>query len=227
MRLAKKLKLQSGERILEIGSGWGDFAEFAAQEFGCEVLTITLSEEQEAYVRYRINKMNLEDKVTVRFCDYRDVDGLFDKIVSIEMFEAVGEKFWPTYFNKLSKSLKHNGLIGLQVITISERYYEGYRNNPEFIQRYIFPGGMLPTSVALEEEASKSGMEIIDSFYFGSSYAETLRRWRTKFLANWLKIEQLGFDERFRRMWIYYMSYCEVGFENKQIDVGQFIIKPM
>ena len=223
-RLAEKLNLLPGDYVLEIGCGWGDFAEIAAREFGCKGLAITLSKEQADYARSRMANSGLSDQVEVRLQDYRNVQGSFDKIVSIEMFEAVGQEFWNDYFAVLKKCLQPNGAIGMQVITIDDAYFQKYQNNPEFIQKYIFPGGMLPSVNSFYKLIDDNKMSLSSSHYFGLSYAETLRRWRREFLKHWLSINNLGFDERFKRMWEYYLSYCEVGFENGQINVGQFII---
>ncbi|MDH3239633.1 MAG: cyclopropane-fatty-acyl-phospholipid synthase family protein [Alphaproteobacteria bacterium] len=225
LRLAEALDLRPGDRVLEIGCGWGGFAEIAAAEFGCEVVGLTLSVEQAAFARARMARAGLADRVDIRVEDYRDVTGHFDKIVSIEMFEAVGDENWATYFDVLDRRLEPGGRAALQVITIADENYENYRRNPEFIQLYIFPGGMLPSPPAFEQAASAAGLKISDSFYFGKSYAESLRRWDRAFRETWHHIEGLGFDQRFFRMWRYYLCYCEVGFEVGRIDVGQFVIE--
>ncbi len=225
LRIAAALDLQPGDRVLEIGCGWGGFAEIAAAEYGCEVVGLTLSQEQAGYARDRMERAGLADRVEIRLQDYRDVAGQFDKIVSIEMFEAVGEENWPTYFATLDRCLKPGGRAALQVITIADDAFDAYRRNPDFIQLYIFPGGMLPAPWALGRAASASGFRIADSFWFGRSYAESLRRWDRDFRENWPAIRALGFDERFRRMWRYYLAYCEAGFEQGCIDVGQFVIE--
>lgn len=223
-RLAGTVGLQPGDRVLEIGCGWGGFAELAAKEFGCEVVGLTLSKEQAAYARNRMERAGLADRADIRLQDYRDVRGEFDKVVAIEMFEAVGEENWGVFFDTLSRLLKPGGRAGLQVITIADSCFDAYRCNPEFIQKYIFPGGMLPSPSAFERAASKSGLTISDRFFFGKSYAESLRRWDRAFRDNWPTIKCMGFDERFYRLWRYYLSYCETGFELGRIDVGQFVI---
>ncbi len=223
-QLATMLDLQPGDRVLEIGCGWGGFAEMAAGEFGCTVTGITLSVEQASYARQRVERAGLADKVDIRVQDYRDVQEQFDKVASIEMFEAVGEAYWPSYFDMVRRVLAPGGRAALQIITIDDAVYETYRRNPDFIQRYIFPGGMLPSEGVLDEVAARSGLRIADRLSFGRSYAETLRRWATAFEARWPAIERLGFDQRFRRMWRYYLSYCEVGFDRGQIDVAQYLI---
>jgi cyclopropane-fatty-acyl-phospholipid synthase len=225
LRLAEKLDLGPGDRVLEIGCGWGGFAEIAAGEFGCEVVCLTLSQEQADYARARMRRAGLSDVVEIRQQDYRDVAGQFDKIVSIEMFEAVGQENWQTYFAVLDRCLKAGGRAALQSITIADSHFENYRQNPDFIQCYIFPGGMLPSPRAFDAAVSRAGFRVADAYYFGRDYAETLRRWAAAFEANWPAIKELGFDERFRRLWRYYLCYCEAGFEHRQIDVGQFLIE--
>ncbi len=225
MRLANSIDLKAGEQVLEIGCGWGGFAEIAAKEFGCHVVCLTLSKEQAAFAKARIEKLGLTDRVEIRVQDYRDVDGTFDKIVSIEMFEAVGEKYWNTYLTHVKARLKSGGKAALQIITIDQDYFENYRRNPDFIQRYIFPGGMLPSHGKLVEEIVRADLKLTHSYYFGKSYAETMRRWDQAFKKSWAEIETLGFDLRFYRMWRYYLCYCEVGFDQKTIDVGQFVIE--
>lgn len=225
LRLAEAVGLRPGDRVLEIGCGWGGFAEIAAREFGCEVVGLTLSREQAAHARNRMEQGGLADRVEIRLQDYRDVGGRFDKVVSIEMFEAVGEENWSVFFDSLARLLKPGGRAGLQVITIAEAYFDAYRRNPDFIQRYIFPGGVLPSPSAFQRSASGAGLTISDSFYFGKSYAESLRRWDRSFHDNWAAIKSLGFDQRFFRLWRYYLRYCEIGFELGRIDVGQFVIE--
>ena len=225
LRLAEALKLKTGDRVLEIGCGWGGFAEIAAKEFGCHVVGITISAEQKDHARARMSAAGLDGRVDIRFQDYRDVDGQFDKIASIEMCEAVGEENWPRYFGTIRDRLRPGGLAALQAITIDEAYFDGYRRNADFIQRYIFPGGMLPSPTALRESANDQGLLLADSFFFGKSYARTLSEWKADFLANWPAIEKLGFDRRFFRMWLYYLCYCEAGFDHGRIDVGHFLLQ--
>jgi cyclopropane-fatty-acyl-phospholipid synthase len=224
-RLALAIDLRPGDWVLEIGCGWGGFAEVAATEFGCEVVGLTLSTEQAVFARKRMARQGIADRVEIRLQDYRDVAGQFDKVVSIEMFEAVGEENWGTYFQVLDRCLKPGGKAGLQVITIDDERFDSYRRKPDFIQLYVFPGGVLPSPHAFGKAVSKSGLRLSDSFYFGKSYAESLRRWAGAFCENWDDIRELGFDERFYRMWLYYLFYCEVGFDLGRIDVGQFVIE--
>ncbi|MFZ4806280.1 MAG: class I SAM-dependent methyltransferase [Hyphomicrobiaceae bacterium] len=217
--LLAALDLQPGQRLLEIGCGWGGLAE-AAGRLGAGVSAVTVSAEQEAYARRRIAAAGLDDQVAIRFEDYRDITGTFDRIASVEMIEAVGEERWPLYFRTLRDRLTPGGVAVLQAITIREQSFEDYRRKPDFIQRYIFPGGMLPTKTALAREAASNGLsfEIVETF--AASYARTLAEWRQRFEQAWPEIQKLGFDERFRRLWTYYLVYCQVGFEQGVIDVG-------
>ena len=223
-RLAQELKLKEGDQILEIGCGWGGFAEMAAKEYKCKVVGITLSEAQAKFAQKRMQETQLSNLVDIRIEDYRDVQGTFDKIVSIEMFEAVGEEHWKNYFETIKTHLKPGGMAGLQSITIANEFFEIYKRRPDFIQKYIFPGGILPSESELNYAADSAGLKILDDYYFGKSYAETLRRWQSMFEKKWDDIKSLGFDERFQKMWSYYLSYCEAGFETGHINVGQFLI---
>lgn len=223
-RIARLLNIQPGEHVLEIGCGWGGFAELAAREFGAHVTGVTLSREQHDYARARMERAGLADRVDIRFEDYRDVRGTFDHIASIEMFEAVGEEHWPTYFSTVRDRLKPGGRAALQIITIDPANFDYYRSNPDFIQSYIFPGGMLPTPDILKGEVKKAGLAHDAAFTFGQDYARTLRIWREDFLRAWPDVERIGFDDRFRRLWLYYLAYCEAGFRNDRIDVGHYLI---
>jgi cyclopropane-fatty-acyl-phospholipid synthase len=223
-RLAKALKLKEGDQVLEIGCGWGGFAEIAAKEYKCNVVGITLSNEQAKFAQRRMKENQLSNLVDIRIEDYRDVQGSFDKIVSIEMFEAVGEEHWRNYFETIKTRLKPGGLAGIQSITIANEFFETYKRRPDFIQKYIFPGGILPSEDKLNNAVSSAGLKILDDYYFGKSYAETLRRWQSTFEQKWGDIKNLGFDEKFQKMWRYYLSYCEAGFETGHINVGQFLI---
>lgn len=219
--LAERIDLKPEHHLLEIGSGWGGFAEYAASEIGCRVTGITISKEQLAFARERMERKQLSHKVDIRYQDYRDVDEKFDRIASIEMFEAVGEEYWPDYFGKIRQCLKPGGKAGLQIITIADRSFASYRKRADFIQRYIFPGGMLPSPTALRQQVAKAGLTWAGNLEFGLDYAETLKLWRERFRAAWPDIHAQGFDERFRRMWEYYLSYCEAGFRSGNIDVTQ------
>jgi cyclopropane-fatty-acyl-phospholipid synthase len=220
-RIFAALELKPGMRLLEIGCGWGALAERAAR-LGVNVTAVTISQEQLAYARQRIASADLTDRVDVQFCDYRDITGTYDRIVSIEMIEAVGEDHWPDYFRVLSERLAPGGHAVLQAITIAEAEFETYRRKADFIQTYIFPGGMLPTPQRMAEQGEnvRLGFQVLDTF--GTGYAATLRAWRTRFLDAWPKLQSQGFDERFRRMWIYYLTYCEIGFDKGAIDVGLY-----
>jgi cyclopropane-fatty-acyl-phospholipid synthase len=221
--LAEAGGFKAGDHVLEIGCGWGGFAEFAASEFGCKVTGLTISKEQYAYAVERIAKAGLSDKVTIKLQDYRDETGVYDRIASIEMFEAVGEEYWHDYFDQLRDRLKPGGTAALQIITIQERFWEGYRKEIDFIRRYIFPGGMLPTPSRLDALAGERGMAKTAERIFGQDYARTLDDWRDTFRTVWPKLVPLGFDERFRRLWEYYFAYCAAGFRSENIDVRQIV----
>jgi len=221
-RLAETLDLRPGMTLLEIGCGWGGFAMFAAREYGVHVTGITLSHEQYAYATNAVSKAGLSGLIDIQLIDYRDVQGTFDRIASIEMFEAVGEEHWPIFFRVVRERLAPGGIAGLQIITIDDNRFERYRREADFIQLYIFPGGMLPSQTALKEHVTSQGMGFETVRTFALSYAETLRRWRETFDARWPTIQPLGFDERFKRMWDYYLASCEGGFRAGSIDVGQF-----
>jgi len=222
--LARSMRLQPGEHVLEIGCGWGGFAEVAAKEFGARVTGLTISDEQFAFAGARMQREGLADKVDIRMLDYRDVEGQFDKVASIEMFEAVGEKYWPAYFAKISEVLKPGGSAGLQIITIRDDLFDSYRSRVDFIQQYVFPGGMLPSLARLEQETSRAGLTQGPVEAFGESYADTLAEWGRRFRHAWGDINQLGFDERFKRLWQFYLSYCEAGFRTKRTDVVQLAL---
>jgi cyclopropane-fatty-acyl-phospholipid synthase len=222
-KLAEAGGFKAGDHVLEIGCGWGGFAEFAASEVGCRVTALTISKEQFAYATERMAKAGLSDRVEIRLQDYRDEKGIYDGVASIEMFEAVGEEYWPTYFDQLSARLKPGRAAALQIITIQERFWKGYRSEIDFIRRYIFPGGMLPSPARLDELASERGLGKRAERIFGRDYARTLAEWRVMFRAAWPKLTPLGFDERFRRLWEYYFAYCEAGFLSENIDVRQIV----
>lgn len=221
--LAKQTGIMETDHVLEIGCGWGGFAEFAAREVGCKVTGLTISEEQLNFAQERIFKAGLNEKVDIVFRDYRDETNQYDRIASIEMFEAVGEKYWPTYFDTLSNCLKPGGTAGLQIITIKDELFENYRANLDFIQRYIFPGGMLPPPDILKNLATERGLAFRGEDIFGHDYADTLAEWRKMFQAAWPTISPMGFDKRFKRMWEFYMHYCEAGFRSENIDVRQMV----
>jgi len=219
--LAQGMDLQSGQSVLEIGCGWGGFAEFAAKEVGANVTGITISQEQFDFARRRIFEQGLAEKAEIRMIDYRDVEGRFDRVASIEMFEAVGERYWPTYFGKIRDVLSPGGRAGLQIITIRDEIFEAYRRRADFIQKYIFPGGMLPSEQRLKVETDRAGLGWTGLTRFGQDYADTLSEWGRRFESAWDGIADLGFDERFRKLWRFYLSYCEAGFRTERTNVVQ------
>ena len=212
-------ELSPDHHLLEVGCGWGGFAAYAAKQTGCRVTGITISEEQYNYARKRVHLDGLAERVEIRRQDYRDVTGSFDRVASIEMFEAVGERYWPVFFDKLRSALGPEGRVALQIITIDDAIWGSYRRGADFIQRYIFPGGMLPSQEALKTCVQQAGLEWMGDRGFGLDYARTLKTWSERFEAAWPGIAGLGFDERFRRMWHYYLAYCAVGFKIGRIDV--------
>lgn len=222
--LAQHLDLRPGEHVLEIGCGWGGFAEVAAAEFGARVTGLTISDAQLAYARARMARLGLSDRVEIRRQDYRDVEGAFDKVASIEMFEAVGERHWAAYFAKIAGVLKRGGLAALQVITIDDALFARYRRRTDFIQRYVFPGGMLASPSRLREESHKAGLAWLRDDAFGASYAATLAAWTQRFEQAWPHIARLGFDDRFKRLWRFYLAYCEAGFRTGRTDVMQIAL---
>lgn len=221
--LVRQTGIEPGHSVLEIGCGWGGFAEHVAKTVGANVRGLTISREQYDYARERIFKAGLNEKVEIVFQDYRDEKGVYDRIASIEMFEAVGEKYWPTYFEKVSDCLKPGGKAGLQIITIQDQMFEDYRSGTDFIQRYIFPGGMLPPPGKLAEIGKSLGLDLKDQKIFGQDYARTLLEWRQRFRTAWPQIRPMGFDERFKRLWEFYLHYCEAGFRAGNIDVRQLV----
>jgi cyclopropane-fatty-acyl-phospholipid synthase len=219
--IVDRLRPTPETRILEIGCGWGGFAEHVAKETGCQVTGITISREQHDFARRRIFEAGLAEKVEIRLQDYRDVPERFDRVASIEMFEAVGEAYWPTFFSALRDRLAPGGVAALQVITIADRYFENYRRGVDFIQRYVFPGGMLPSPSVFRRHTDAAGLAWRGADAFGQDYARTLAIWRERFITAWPDIQPLGFDERFKRLWQYYLAYCEAGFRTGSIDVMQ------
>jgi cyclopropane-fatty-acyl-phospholipid synthase len=222
-RLAEAIDLQPGQRLLEIGCGWGGFAEYAARTFGAKVVGLTISREQRDFAERRIHEAGLNDKVEIRLQDYRDERERYDRIASIEMIEAVGEQFWPKYFSQLRDRLLPGGLAGIQAITIRDSSFKSYRREVDFIQRYVFPGGMLPSPQILKSLGERFGVPVIRERIFGQDYAKTLATWRNNFRSAWPSLTPLGFDERFRRLWEYYLAYCEAGFLSGNIDVRQVV----
>jgi cyclopropane-fatty-acyl-phospholipid synthase len=220
-RIAGDIDLRAGHHVLEIGCGWGGFAEFAAKEIGAKVTGLTISPAQFEFARKRLFDQGLAEKADIRLMDYRDIDETFDRVASIEMFEAVGEPYWPRYFAKVRDALSPGGRAGLQVITIRDELFAVYRHRSDFLRKYIFPGGMLPSETRLREETQKAGLEWRSIARFGQNYADTLAEWARCFESAWDDIRGLGFDERFRRLWRFYLSYCEAGFRAARIDVVQ------
>lgn len=221
-QLADLLELDETHHMLEIGCGWGGFAEYAAAERGARVTGITISEEQLEFSQKRMKDKGLDGQVEIKLCDYRDVRGTFDRIASIEMFEAVGERYWPAFFSAISQRLRPGGIAGVQTIIVPDDRFSGYRQRTDFIQRYIFPGGMIGADRVLREEFRKAGLTAKEMLRFGQSYARTLATWHENFNAKWDEIKALGFDQRFRNMWEYYLSYCEGGFAGEILDVAQY-----
>ena len=223
-QIAKSLNLNENSKVLEIGCGWGGFSSYIAKNFKSKIDAITISKEQFEYASNKIQQEGLGEKVSIKYSDYRDVDNKYSNIASIEMFEAVGKKYWEKYFSIVKKSLGDSGKAVLQIITIDDQRAINYHRQPDFIQQYIFPGGMLPTKKNLEEINYKVGLEFKEIKSFGLSYAKTLNLWNQQFQNSWEELAQLGFNVRFKRMWEYYLSYCETGFLSKSTDVSHFLI---
>jgi len=224
--LARMMDLRAGHSVLEIGCGWGGFAEFAAREIGATVTGVTISREQHDFARRRLFEAGLADKADIQLIDYRDVAGQFDRVASIEMFEAVGREYWPTYFAKVRSALKPGGRAGLQVITIQDALFEEYDARTDFIQKYVFPGGSLPSEARLAPVVAGAGLAWGRTERFGRDYADTLAEWARRFEAAWSEIGRAGagFDERFHRLWRFYLAYCEAGFRSTRTDVIQLTL---
>ncbi len=224
-RLLQQLDPQPGDSILEIGCGWGGLAEIAATHFGCRVHGITLSPAQLEWSRHRAQERGFADRAEFTLIDYRDLRGEYDHVVSIEMFEAVGERYWPRYFDALRERLAPGGRAAVQTITIANERFAAYRRGTDFIQRHVFPGGMLPSPQVFERRAASADFQVLDRHAFGIDYARTLSHWAHNFDAAWPEIEALGFDTRFRRLWQFYLAYCEAGFRSGATDVYQFLLQ--
>ena len=224
-RIAMAAGLREGMRVLEIGSGWGGFATYAAGELGCSVTTVTVSAEQAAWVGKLVAERGLGDRVEVRLEDFSRTPGTYDAIVSIEMIESIPRSRWVEYFRALAERLRPGGRIGLQAITVADRHWASSDANPDFIRRYVFPGGQVPSPSVLRADAAAAGLRITARGGYGSSYALTLAEWRRRFDAGWPEIAALGFDQRFKRMWQYYLSYCEGGFRAGRTDVSQVVME--
>jgi len=221
--LARMMDLQPGHSVLEIGCGWGGFAEFAAREVGAVVTGVTISREQHDYARRRLFEAGLAERADIQLVDYRDVEGRFDRVASIEMFEAVGREYWPVYFQKVHDVLEAGGRAGLQIITIQDDLFDEYDARTDFIQKYVFPGGSLPSEARLAPVLAQAGLKKTGVERFGDNYADTLAEWARGFESAWTDIARrnAGFDERFRRLWRFYLAYCEAGFRSGRTDVIQ------
>jgi cyclopropane-fatty-acyl-phospholipid synthase len=227
-RALRMVDAKAGDRILEIGCGWGALAELGGKEFGAHMSGVTLSHEQLAFANQRMQKLGLDSTSNLRLQDYRDIDdGPYDAICSIEMLEAVGQEYWDTYFESVARLLKSGGKACVQTIVIDDALFERYVKSTDFIQQYIFPGGCLPCPREFRAHAERAGLKVVDELAFGLDYAETLRRWRHQFMADKAQVLQLGFDERFIRIWEFYLAYCEAAFDQHNTDVIQFtLLKP-
>ena len=224
-KIAEALDLNENSKVLEIGCGWGGFSEYAAKNFKSKIDAITISKAQFEYASNKIQKEGLNEKVSIKFKDYRDIDKQYSNIASIEMFEAVGKKYWENYFDVVKSSLLNSGKAALQIITIDKKRSFEYQRQPDFIQQYIFPGGMLPTKEELRQINQNLGLDFNETKSFGISYAKTLNVWNNRFQSSWQDLVKQGFNERFKRMWEFYLSYCETGFISKSTDVSHFLIK--
>jgi cyclopropane-fatty-acyl-phospholipid synthase len=238
-RALRMVQVQPGERVLEIGCGWGALAEMATTEFGASLVGVTLSTEQLQWAQARMARAGVPPAgepgaaVTqdLRLQDYRDIgvnqpaDQSFDAICSIEMIEAVGREYWPTYFSTVARLLKPGGHACIQSIVIADELYERYIDSTDFIQQYIFPGGCLPSPAVFRAQAQAAGLEVVDEFAFGQDYAHTLQLWRAAFMAELPRVRQLGFDERFVRIWEFYLAYCEAAFAQANTDVVQYTLR--
>lgn len=224
--ICERLSLTKDDHLLEIGTGWGGLAIYAAQNFGCRVTTTTISDAQYEYAQQRVKALNLEHKITLLKKDYRDLTGTYDKVVSIEMIEAVGYEFLPSFFEQCNDRLKEGGKLLIQSITIADQRFEHYKNNVDFIQRYIFPGGFLPSVNVLSEQLTESSEMVIEGLHdIGLDYAKTLADWRSSFLDSWTELTQFGYDEQFKRLWLYYFAYCEGAFLERSISTVHLVAR--
>jgi cyclopropane-fatty-acyl-phospholipid synthase len=224
-RALRMVNAKPGDRVLEIGCGWGALAEAATTEFGTHITGVTLSTEQLAFANARMQSHGVQQRADLRLQDYRDIDdGPYDAVCSIEMIEAVGQEYWPTYFQTISRMLKPGGRACVQSITIDDRFFERYLQSTDFIQQYIFPGGCLPSPSEFRKQAQAAGLQVVDELNFGPDYAETLRRWRERFMSQLDTVRTLKFDDRFIRLWSFYLAYCEAAFDEANIDVVQFTL---
>ena len=222
-KLLNLAEIKDNDEVLEIGSGWGGFVNQINNCFNCKITTTTISDEQYKYVKSKFFKIKNKN-INILKKDYRDLSGQFDKIISIEMFEAVGREFWDVYFKKLKSLLNRNGIIVLQIITIKDNAFDYYRKNPDFIQKHIFPGGMLPSIDIIKKILENNKLKIIENYNYAEHYAKTLNKWRNNFNSSLNEIKNNGFDDRFIRLWNYYLAYCESGFKTKRIGLNQIKI---
>ena len=221
-KLIDFIKPKSGDKVLEVGCGWGGFAEHFAKNHDIKLDCITISKKQLEFARKRIFNAGLNEKVNIKFLDYRDIKGKYDSIASIEMIEAVGEKYLSKYFSTIKENLKPGGIGAVQAIIIKDELFERYRKNEDFIQKYIFPGGFLPSLEAIKNYSKNSGLQLTDYNSYGAHYSNTLKEWRKNFISSWKDISRQGFDNSFKKIWDFYFSYCEAGFKSKNIDLIQF-----
>ena len=221
-KLTSLIKPKIGDKVLEIGCGWGGFAEFIGKNYDVKLDCITISKKQFDYAKNRIYKIGLNEKINIKMQDYRDVKNKYNSIASIEMIEAVGQDYLKNYFQSIKKYLKNDGKAAIQAITIDDKLFNRYKKKEDFIQKYIFPGGFLPSKNSLVEYAKKTGLEFTQCNSYGAHYSNTLKIWREKFFKSWEHISKQGFDNTFKRMWNFYLSYCEAGFRSKNIDLIQF-----
>jgi cyclopropane-fatty-acyl-phospholipid synthase len=223
--ICDQMEMKEGDHLLEIGCGWGGFAEYAASQRGARVTGLTISQEQHDFAKERIFRAGLADKVDIVMRDYRDERGSYDGVASIEMFEAVGEQYWPIYFKTVHDRLKSGAQGTFQIITVADELFDRYRTSVDFIQKHIFPGGMLPSPTALRAEIKRAGMDVSHSIEFGKSYSLTLRRWYETFNEQWDEIAKMGFDQRFKNMWDFYLTSCASGFEYGTVDLTQITLR--
>ena len=221
-KLIDFIKPKPGDKVLEVGCGWGGFAEHLAKNYDVKLDCITISKKQLEFAKKRIFNAGLNEKVNIKFLDYRDIKGQYDSIASIEMIEAVGEKYLNKYFSMIKNNLKPSGVSAIQAIIIKDELFDQYRKNEDFIQKYIFPGGFLPSLQTIKDHTEKSGLQLTAYNSYGMHYSNTLKKWRENFISSWSDISKQGFDQSFKKIWDFYFSYCEAGFKSKNIDLIQF-----
>jgi cyclopropane-fatty-acyl-phospholipid synthase len=223
-KLIEFIRPKSGDKVLEVGCGWGGFAEHLAKNYDIKLDCVTISKKQLEFAKKRIFKAGLNEKVDIKFLDYRDVKGQYDSIASIEMIEAVGEKYLNKYFSMIKNNLKPSGVGAIQAIIIKDELFDQYRKSEDFIQKYIFPGGFLPSLQCIKNHTEKSGLQLTEYKSYGIHYSNTLKEWRKNFINSWSDISKQGFDQSFKKIWDFYFSYCEAGFKSKNIDLIQFAL---